>query len=102
MLVLCTINFLILLIKAKSAKKKLIKVSNIRMAISLLSTFVCALSLFFLFYSSSSSDLKYLSKNECSEDPIMNSSFVTMHDYFKNLFFNNIIASLLFLLILIV
>ena len=79
MLVLCIFNFLILLITAKDAKKKLVKVSNVRMVISLLFTIVCGISLFFLFFSSSSKDLQYLSTNECSDDVIMNKSFVTMH-----------------------
>lgn len=102
MLALCLFNFLILLITAKEAKKKLVKVSNIRMGVSLFFTLICGMSLFFLFFSSSSKDLKYLSANECSDDIIMNRSFVTMHTYFEGLFVNNIITSLIFILIVVV
>lgn len=72
------------------------------MGVSLVFTLVCAMSLFFLFFSSSSRDLKYLSENECSDDIIMNRSFVTMHAYFEGLVVNNIITSLIFVLIMVV
>lgn len=98
-MVLCIFNFLMLLINVKEAKKKLIKISTIRICISLFFTLVCGLSLTFLFLSSSSKDLKYLSVNACSDDPIMNASFVTMHTYFEGLMVNNILTSLIFLAI---
>jgi hypothetical protein len=98
MFVLAFLNFLILLIKSKEAKKKLIKVSWIRLSISIFCFLIAALSLFFLFLASSSEDLDYLSKNACTDDAIMNDSFIVMHDYFENLLRNNMITATVLLL----
>jgi hypothetical protein len=70
------------------------------MAISFALTLLVGLCMVFLFLNDSSDKLEFLSNNDCSEDSIMNNSFVTMYVYIEGLFYNNVITCIVFLFIL--